>query len=262
MRFLYGVLTTLVVLALGGVLFVFSGLYNVSAREDHSSLETWAMHTTMHNSVQSRAQSIEEPDDLMTEERIRQGARGYDQLCAACHLKPGQSDSLIRQGLNPQPPLLTRAGHWSAAEKFWIIKNGIKMTGMPAWGGTHEDDDLWEITAFLQRLPELSEQQYADLVQPDTSGSEPADDGHDHVHSDMSGMTGANAGLNASGAAAKSNHGEESPGHHGGNSAGQRGHDDMETEEDDHGDSARQTESVDKDSQSEKDDHYADGHSH
>jgi mono/diheme cytochrome c family protein len=64
----------------------------------------------------------------------------------------------------PQPPVLTdSAKEWSAGELFWIIRNGIKMSGMPAWPG-RSDDDLWNIVAFLQKLPGMSEQDYGTLV--------------------------------------------------------------------------------------------------
>lgn len=243
MRFLYGVVATLIVLGVGGVLFVYSGLYNIAATEDHSAAETWVLHTAMHRSVKARAGDIEVPDDLVSEERIRQGARAYDQLCAACHLKPGQSDSLIRKGLNPTPPTLDREGHWSAAEQFWIIKYGIKMTGMPAWGETHKDEDLWELTAFLQRYPSLSEEEYVGLVQPDSSGGQ-ADDGHDHEHTDMSGMTGTGA-----------DHHDDAADHHSGDNAH---HDQGENE-----DQAGEEETTSgTDAQQEEEDHYSDGHTH
>jgi hypothetical protein len=64
----------------------------------------------------------------------------------------------------PQPPVLTdSAKEWSPSELFWIIRNGIKMSGMPAWPA-RSDDDLWDIIAFLQKLPSMSEQEYANLV--------------------------------------------------------------------------------------------------
>lgn len=158
MRILYSVLIAGAVLALSGFAFIHSGIYNVTAMEEHSALGKWALHTTMKNSVEARGSELDVPSDLASEEMIRQGARGYDQLCVACHLKPGLEDTLLRQGLNPMPPSLTEAGRFDPAEQFWIIKNGIKMTGMPAWGVTHDDEDLWEITAFIQRLPAFQSQ--------------------------------------------------------------------------------------------------------
>lgn len=239
MRLLIGVGLTLVAVTVGGLLFVYSGLFNVAATKPHTAIVDWALHSAMHRSVEVRARDIEVPEDLVTAARVEQGARAYDQLCAACHLKPGQTDSLIRQGLNPTPPALTTEGHWSAAEQYWIIHHGIRMTGMPAWGETHEEEDLWELTAFLQRLPDLSPDQYAALVTPSGAGRGPRDDGHDHEHADMGGMAGATS--------------EPASGHH----SGEDGH---------HGDSGRADaypgEEQAASSAGEEDDHYADGHTH
>ena len=190
MRILYGLIVALGVFAIGGFAFVYSGVYNVAATEEHSAIGKWAFHTAMENSVEARASDIVVPANLSNEEMIHKGALAYDQLCAACHLKPGQNDSLLRKGLNPTPPPLTDAGHFGPAEQFWIIKNGIKMTGMPAWGNTHDDKALWELTAFVNQLPKLSEQQYENLVQL-AAESETADDGHNHDHGNMPGMMAA-----------------------------------------------------------------------
>src|SRR3546814_5639660 len=69
------------------------------------------------------------------------------------------------KGTNPAPPELSETVHkWTPAELFWIVKYGLKMTGMPAWGPTHRDDELWAITAFLLRLPELSPEEYRSMT--------------------------------------------------------------------------------------------------
>ncbi|MCK2183628.1 c-type cytochrome [Halomonas getboli] len=186
-----------VAVALGAGTFIYSGLYNVSAQEEHLPVVEWALHTTMRQSVDARAESIETPD-LTDTAKIRQGASAYESLCAACHLTPGMDDTVLRQGLNPMPPNLTEPGDVPPEEQFWIIDNGIKMTGMPSWGATHEDQELWELVAFLQEMPSLSERQYEALLQDDgqgtataSSGTPRADDGHDHEHGDMSAMSDA-----------------------------------------------------------------------
>ncbi len=185
MKFLAGVLAALIAGAVIGGAMVFGGFYNVAASEGHSAVSKWLLHTTMHSSVESRAREITVPSNLVTDARVERGARAYDQICAACHLKPDQETTVIRQGLTPIPPRLDQSGHWNAAEQFWIVRHGIKMTGMPAWGPSHSDEELWEIVAFLQRLPELSAHEYADLV---TTDRDTADDGHDHDHGDMGAM--------------------------------------------------------------------------
>ncbi|WP_372981905.1 cytochrome c [Marinobacter sediminum] len=245
MRILYSIVIVGVVLAVSGFAFIHSGIYNVTAMEEHSPLGKWALHTTMKNSVEARVSELDVPSNLASEEMIRQGARAYDQLCVACHLKPGLEDTLLRQGLNPTPPSLVERGHFGPAEQFWVIKNGIKMTGMPAWGVTHDDEDLWEITAFLQRLPSLSEAEYTRLIQPEPGTQAGADDGHDHDHGDMGGMM-------ASGSSHGSTHGE--PGHH----DMSKPHDARHNDATDH----HSSHEPEKASEPEADDHYADGHSH
>jgi mono/diheme cytochrome c family protein len=84
--------------------------------------------------------------------------------CAVCHGAPGVPKGDIGRGLNPQPPDLAQASADSTpAELFWVIKHGIKMTGMPSWRD-HGDDELWATVAFLKKLPGMTEQDYARLV--------------------------------------------------------------------------------------------------
>jgi mono/diheme cytochrome c family protein len=132
---------------------------------------------------------------------IETGARHYAEMCSDCHLAPGKSESEIRAGLYPQPPDLTRHLHASPAEAFWVIKHGIKMSGMPAWGKTHDDSSIWGLVAFLQKLPELTPAQYLALAKPEgESHHQHTRDQHDHM-----------------GAAASSRHTRDDtdkPGHH------------------------------------------------
>lgn len=251
MQFLYGVIATLLVMVGGGLLFIFSGIYNVSAQDEHSSIETWALHQTMHSSVGARIDGIKTPD-LDNDAMIQRGARAYDSLCVACHLKPGQDTSLIRDGLNPTPPALTKGGHSTPEKQFWVINNGIKMTGMPAWGGSHDEQAIWELTAFLQQLPDLSEQEYVAMVgQSGGESASPESDGHDHEHGDMSAMmTSSNhheEGAEENHASGGDTHGE--PGHHDGDNASDGGEHHMKQK-------AEVTEA------DEPEDHNADGHTH
>ncbi|MGK0547787.1 c-type cytochrome [Halomonas cupida] len=178
------------VVSLGALFVVFGGFYNVSAQDEHFPLVGWALHKTMESSVRSRSRDIEAPD-LEDLDMIRQGASAYESLCAACHLKPGMSDTVLRQGLNPEPPDFTEMMAISPEEQFWVIKNGIKMTGMPSWGETHEDKELWELVSFIQKIPSLSSQEYRSLVsyQNKQATSAKNTDGHNHEHGDMSSMT-------------------------------------------------------------------------
>ena len=88
----------------------------------------------------------------------------YSEMCSGCHLAPGMKRTEISQGLYPRAPELRRKTGLTPAEQFWVVKHGIKMTGMPAWGVTHDDDLLWDVVAFVRKLPELTPEQYETLV--------------------------------------------------------------------------------------------------
>lgn len=260
MRIFYGAILTLAVLAIGGVAVIYSGAYNVAASDDHTALGKWVMHTTMHNSVRASADDITVPD-LSDNAMIQQGASAYDSLCAACHLKPGLKDTVLRAGLNPMPPNLTEQSHWEPAEQFWIVKHGIKMTGMPAWGATHEDKELWEIVAFLQKLPELSEQEYRELLQPAGSPTNAqADDGHAHEHGDTSGMTGSPTKSNSEAQQ------DDGHGHEHGDTSGIMGSTSKESkaalDKADQGHDDSKLSETSSGADESKEGHYADGHSH
>ena len=103
-------------------------------------------------------------------------------MCTGCHLAPGVGDNEMRQGLYPQPPNLSQPRDRSPAQSFWIIKHGLKMSGMPAWGVTHDDEAIWGLVAFLQQLPTMDAADYAALTQDDGE----ADHDHDaHEHGEQ-----------------------------------------------------------------------------
>lgn len=96
-------------------------------------------------------------------EWVKVGAQHYDALCVFCHGAPGREASEFSEGLNPPAPELHKVEvqkQYSDAELYWIIKNGIRMTGMPAFGPTHEEKELWAIVAFTRRLPEMQAEDY------------------------------------------------------------------------------------------------------
>lgn len=159
---------------------IYSGFYNVAATAPHFGITEWVLETTMERSVEARAKKIEVPD-LSDQTTIAKGARSYGEMCASCHGAPGKSPSYIAEGLYPKPPDFGKNfANPEPAELFWITKNGIKDTGMPAFGPTHEDKDLWEVVAFMNMLPDMSEDGYKKLKsKAKTMGGH---DGHDHDH--------------------------------------------------------------------------------
>ena len=156
-----------------GLGFVFSGTYNVGADSPHTALTHWVIGQTRARSVASHSKGVTVPN-LDDDELVATGADHYAEMCAVCHRAPGTEESELRRGLYPQPPsLVERGGALSPQDAFWIIKHGLKMTGMPAWGTTHDDHGIWALVAFIRKLPQLSPQSYQALVGQ-------GEDGHEH----------------------------------------------------------------------------------
>jgi mono/diheme cytochrome c family protein len=127
--------------------------------------------TLRERSIATRIGSIQVPP-LNDPKMIKDGFMHYQEDCAGCHLAPGVETSDLHTGLNPRPPVLARVvPHSTPAELFWITKNGIKMTAMPAWGQTHNDATLWSVIAFLKKLPSMTPAEYQAMQQESRSGS-------------------------------------------------------------------------------------------
>jgi mono/diheme cytochrome c family protein len=140
--------------------FVFSGLHDVSATAPHWRITHWILETARVRSIEAHAAGIAVPPGLDDPARILIGTEHFAAHCAVCHGAPGVPKGDIARGLYPQPPdLAAAANRYSDAELFWIVKHGIKMSGMPAWSD-HSDEELWATVAFLKKLPRMSEQDY------------------------------------------------------------------------------------------------------
>lgn len=169
---------TVAVAVAAGVGFIYSGLYPVGAGDRHTALTFWALETLRDRSIARASAGIEVPAELETSERLLAGGADYSAMCEGCHLKPGKTESDFTLGLNPVPPDLTRPAQTQgdvesqARRRFWIIKHGIKASGMPAWGPGHDDERIWNMVAFLQRLPDLSSGQYQILTSRGSTNSE------------------------------------------------------------------------------------------
>lgn len=159
MRFLAGFIAAFIVSVVVALLTIVSGVYDVAATAPHTALERIILNSAMHYSV--RAHAGKELRQSWRDDQIRNGFEDYDDMCVICHGAPGKKRGYIGKGLEPQPPKLAEAVEkWNSAELFWIIKNGVKMTGMPAFGPTHEDERIWNIVGFVRRLPRMSAQEF------------------------------------------------------------------------------------------------------
>src|SRR5215831_5464156 len=165
MKFILGFVVALIVLAVAAVAVAYSGVYNVAAGAPEPGILQWFLTTTMHHSVKSHAPDIAAPVGL-TDPRARDGFRIYRGTCVYCHGAPKQEPGDIGKGLNPKAPYLgDTAPGWTNPQLFWIVKNGIKMTGMASNGEALKDDEIWNVVAFVRKLPELTQAQYKQLEQ-------------------------------------------------------------------------------------------------
>jgi mono/diheme cytochrome c family protein len=155
---------TLATVLIGGAVFVYSGVYHIGATTPDWSITHWVMDTARLRSIKAHAAGITAPPGLDDPAKLLIGTEHFAAHCAVCHGAPGVPKGDIGRGLYPPPPDLARATQlYSPGELFWIARNGIKMTGMPAWID-HSDEELWAIVAFINKLPGMSEEDYARLV--------------------------------------------------------------------------------------------------
>jgi len=174
------VLSTVFLGVAAATALVYSGAYNVAATDRHSGQTHSVFEMARVRSIKAHAAGIAPPADLASEARVVAGTSHFAEHCAMCHTAPGVEAQDLADGMYPKPPVLTDAGtRYSPGELFWIVRNGIKMSGMPAWGADHSDDDLWNTVAFMQRLPTMSEQDYGKLIMASMAAG-----GH-HMHGSM-----------------------------------------------------------------------------
>jgi mono/diheme cytochrome c family protein len=175
---LHFVLAILVVVGIFGAAFIFFGVYNIAADAPHTRPVYMLLETLRDKSIAVRARNIAVPGDLASPQRIATGAGLYTEMCSGCHLGPGVEKTEISQGLYPPAPELAKRIDLSPAQQFWIIKHGIKLSAMPAWGKTHNDTLIWDMVAFVQRQPAMSPEAYKAAI-----ASAPAD--HAEMMKDM-----------------------------------------------------------------------------
>lgn len=143
------------------VIYIYSGAYNVSQLVHHNAITKWAINTTKHHSIDARDANIKVPpmDDTTM---LQEGFSHYNEMCVTCHGGPGIEPDELAKGLYPTPPKFYKSDDMpDTTEAFWITKNGIKFTGMPAFGPTHSDQKIWAITDFLlNKLNKMTPAEY------------------------------------------------------------------------------------------------------
>lgn len=146
-------------------LYFFLGRYDVSATKPHLGIVEAVFHGIAESSIRRNSKKEVNPYDVNDPAAYAKGFVEYDSMCVQCHGAPGVKPSATGKGLYPKPPIFPEEGlyEYTLEEIFWVTKNGIKMTGMPAYGPTHDDEAIWAIAIFLDRSRELTEEQYSEL---------------------------------------------------------------------------------------------------
>lgn len=162
MKFLSVIGALAIVAAVAAAVFFFGGFYNVAATEPDPGVVAWALGQIRNTSINRHA--VDQPPVSMEDPAtIQAGARAYaSRGCTNCHGGPGVMWAKFSEGLRPDPPdLKDAAPGLTPAEIFWIVRNGINMTGMPGFNLVEApDQELWTIAAFVKKLPSISEDDY------------------------------------------------------------------------------------------------------
>ncbi|MBN3855012.1 cytochrome c [Paraburkholderia sp. Ac-20340] len=152
-------------LALAALCYMFSGHVAVAATSKDNRLVAWLLHTTYQHSLDRQSASVVVPAHLETTEYIAAGAKLYAQHCVYCHGAPGAAPDAIGAGIAPQAPkLLAAARKNSPQSTYWVMRHGVKMTAMPAFGKSLPDSDLWKLAAFLHAGKGIDAAHYAALL--------------------------------------------------------------------------------------------------
>lgn len=170
MKTLSTVILTLVIaviLCIGGVLSaIYFGAWDVSAEQKDGPVLAWLAETTRKHSIRARIGDIKPPGNLDDPQEVMDGFKHYREDCVECHRHPGKKETELSRGLNPEPPDFSKLKHAPDPKVlFWVIKHGIRMTAMPAWGPTTSDDTIWSLVAFVHKLPGMTPQQWQAMDQ-------------------------------------------------------------------------------------------------
>jgi mono/diheme cytochrome c family protein len=181
MKYLLTAGIVLACLVVGAIIFAWFGIYNIAATEPHWGITSSLIGMLRDRSIAVRSEDVQVPN--LNDAKLREkGFPHYHEMCRLCHGAPAYQPTEFAEGLYPSPPSLT-AGHVQQelrdAEIYWIVKHGLKMTGMPAFGPTHDEEELWGLVAIVEDIPRMSAERYRYLIE---SMNPDEESGHEHSH--------------------------------------------------------------------------------
>ncbi len=186
MTFLKHAFITLLLAAVIGVAvaawIITGGRFDVSVSAELPEPIHDLIHQTRVNAVRRQARDLQAPPVNLNEDAVLfEAVVGFESMCADCHHPPGGQPSALASGLNPPPANLSESARKRSIEElFWVTKHGIRMSGMPAWGSTHSDAELWPVVALITRFPDFAEADYGNLLE--TALEAGVEHHHHHEH--------------------------------------------------------------------------------
>ncbi|WP_372623589.1 c-type cytochrome [Falsiroseomonas sp.] len=159
------VVAVLAVEAAVAAAWIYSGFYPIAATQQHLPITYAVIETAYNRSIARYAASVGEPPDLAQPGLLPEGLRHYQDHCAQCHGAPGVAPAPFSLGMTPvPPPIVGIARHRTPAQIFWVIKHGVKMSGMLGWELKLEDAEIWAIVALVTRMPTMTPIAYQEMV--------------------------------------------------------------------------------------------------
>ncbi len=153
------------ILAVGGFMVAASGIVPIKASSGHWRITEWVLRFGMKRSMATHSLTIKVPENLADRSLVKKGAGYYEVGCRSCHGEPGKPLPRIAAHMTPTPPDLVQRVRESDAKKlFYVVKHGVKFTGMPSWPAPQRDDEVWAMVAFLLEYPALDSAAYRQLA--------------------------------------------------------------------------------------------------
>ena len=167
MRFLALIGALAIIVGIGAAVFFLGGFYSVAGTAEDPGIVRWALIQVRTASINRHA-TDQPPANINDARTVQAGAKAFAAHgCANCHGAPGVPWQKYSEGLHPDPPDLKEVAGLSPSQLFWVVKNGINMTGMPSFQlAGAKDEEIWAIAAFLKKLPTVSEADYKAWTSP------------------------------------------------------------------------------------------------
>jgi len=169
MRFLAFIGALAIIVGIVALVYFCGGFYNVAAAVEDPKPVSWALTRVRQASVDRHSAGLKPPMSLDDAAALQAGARAFrERGCVNCHGAPGVEWAKFSEGLRPDPPdLKDVVNEREPRELFWVIKNGVNMTGMPSFGAIEvPDNEIWSIVVFLKKLPTVTPEQYKAWAPP------------------------------------------------------------------------------------------------